>query len=228
MPITFTVAQQEVARTIGAQGDADQLAAAATAIQMAMREMNQRNSTWNFKFAEATVAVTSGEGVVANAKRIHSVRGGGTSDPRTLQFIRPREWDRAIKDPSGLTTSRFYTVIEDSAGAIKIRVYPTEDGNYTVRYYADIVIPSSGGTNLDVPDRYLATVIALSCKWYLANRDAENARLAVWASEGEKLLAGAISDDQEHPDEDLALADWQDFRGGYQSTKDALSSWNLD
>lgn len=228
MPMTLTEAATEVCRTIGSQNDAVQIAAAKTALKFAVREMNQRHN-WSFKLTENTaLAITGGtqDYVVTGAKKIYGIGFGG-SNPRWLVYVRQRDWDRAMRFAQQTGDFMFYTVKEDGAGVITVRLFttPAGSGNATVRYYTDITVPLVDGNNIDVPERFLGVVLALGNAYYLANRDAENPRTGYWRSQAEVLLQKAIEDDVEAPDEDLVISDWQYFEGARLGRRDSMLTW---
>lgn len=229
MALTFLQAATEVCRTIGSQNDADQITAAKTALQFAIREMNQKHN-WSFKYGENTaVPVTSGvsDVAIAGAKKVYSVRVEG-SNPRTLVYIRQRDWDRAVRFAASNADFMFYTTMEDGSGTITVRLFiaPAATGTITVRYYQDVPLPANDGDLIGVPERYQGLVLALGNAYYLANRDAENPRTAYWRSQADSLLQAAMEDDADQPDEDLVIQDWQDFEGGRLGRRDLM--WSYD
>lgn len=219
MPIQFDVAKTEVARTAGQQGNTAAETAAGVGIEQAIREFNARDD-WEFKLADGTdITVTPGTDTYnistldAGAKRIYSARL--STNERILVFIRQREWDRAIRgQDSDTDIPAFYTTVEDGAGVLSIKIFPVPSVADTIkiRLYFNIDAPT-GTDNLDVPDRYLAALIALSKYYFLADRDADNARLQEHKQRAAVLLSQAISDDSSAPDEDLRFIPQEEWIG---------------
>lgn len=218
MSMTFLAGAQEVARSIGAQNDTEQQAAAKTAIQQAIRKLNTRN--WEFKLtilASIPVVSSTNEYTLTGAKAVYSARLTGSQ--RTLKYVRLRDIDRAIRDQETPDSPTHYTVLENAADVVTIRIFPIPNMSDTllVKAYAAITVPSADGDILDVPDRRLPLVLAIATYFYLANRDAENPRTAFWKSEAGELLTEAIADEQVKPDEDFTFQAHEDVDFAYGS-----------
>ncbi len=228
MPITFSDAKTEVARSVGSQADAAQLLVAGTAIMSALREWNARHD-WEFKLRTlADITLTPGQAdydLVAdsdavNPKRIHTANLEG--NPRNLFFIRQREWDRVVRDQSTNDIPIAYTLAEDAAGVVVIRLFPspTGGGPLIVRCYENITIPAQpagDGTNLNIPDRLIPGIISLGSYYYLINRDAQNPRLGEFKQRAETLLVRAIFDDTHNPDEEIRFVPKEEWIGAQGS-----------
>lgn len=206
MALTLDEMKTLVARTLGDEDDADQLTAAGDAIQQAVREINSRQ-LWEFKrtVTNKVMVVGTRDYSIANAVRIYNARL--QSNQRTLKFIRERDWDDSVRIQDTNNIPTHYTVVENAAGLMSVRVLPSPSTTETVEvdHYDNIVVPTVGATPVDVPDRFLAMVIALSKFYYLGDRDSETQRIQFWGARAEKLLTEAVAADGEQPDDDLGL-----------------------
>jgi len=226
MSMTFLAAAQEVARTIGAQNDVEQQAAGKTALQNAIRKLNTKTN-WEFKLTTLTdinLVIGTSDYVLTGAKRIHSLRLKGNK--RTLKLARQRFVDRVVRDQETPGIPTHYIPVQTAADVVSARLVPIPSVTDTMvpRVYVAITMPTADGDILDVPERLLYCLLAVSKYMYLADRDAESPRTAFWKGESDVELTAAMGDDNEQPDEDFAFLATDEE--GFSYGSEQLDPWS--
>lgn len=222
MAALFSTAKIYVARTIGGQNDADQLAAAGDAIKEALEEWNLRRN-WNYLLMDNSddpidiVAGTSTYDLPTTVKEPYTCRL--LSKTRALQWVDQRYVDRVIRDqslqdiPSHYTLFNGATAFEASSAMDtqigRLKLFPTPgysaSAELLVRYYRLIQSPSSDLVYIDVPDRYLFAALARAKYYFMVNKDAESARTAHHDQVSETLFRKVQADDENQEERDVRL-----------------------
>lgn len=155
------------------------------------------------------VAGTDSYNLPSPVKRPYSART--ITNPQPLEYRDQRLIDREFSDLSGQGTPAFWNIFNATSFGTstqngKIRLFPIPGGSDTlrVRYYQPIPEPSSDGTTLLLPDRYVYALLELGRYYYLRDLDSENPRTGEAKERGEMLLRKAI---------------WEDMRGSGDADK---------
>jgi hypothetical protein len=229
MSLTFAQAKINVARTIGGSNDADQLTIAGDAIKVAIEEWNLRQK-WNFLLVDNSatliplVAGTQSYQLPTAMREPYDARLV-TTNKRTLQYAEQSEIDRVIRDQTVMGVPAYYNLFRggatfDAASPASqagwIRLYPmpnysTTVGSLYVKYYRTITEPVADIDILDVPDRYVYSLLTMAKYYYLVDKDAESARTDHHRELAERLFREAERDDQEYQDEDLRLKSQMEY-----------------
>lgn len=133
--------------------------------------------------------------------------------PRRLEYREQAQIDRAFNnltigaDPSiyNLFNSTAYSASRPNG---KIRLFPIPNSADTlrVRFFTNILLPSTGSDPMVIPDRYLYALLELAKYYFLKDLDSENPRTGELKERGEALLRKAVWDDRKGGiDNDMAL-----------------------
>lgn len=222
MAVTFASAKIIVARTIGGANDADQLTIAGNAINQAIEEWNLRQK-WNFLLIDnslSPIAIAAGQQNYQLPTALREPYDARliVTNKRSLQYIEQRDIDRVIRDQTVTGVPVYYNLFRGSndfaAGtpasqAGWIRLYPTPNynqaGDLYVKYYRTISQPALDTDYVDMPDRYIYSLLTMAKYYFLVDKDAESARTDHHRQMADKLFAECERDDQEYQDDDLAL-----------------------
>ena len=191
----------------GGRGDASNgpsLARAKDAIEVAIGRWNLEHG-WNLrtKAADAisTVASTSTYDLPSDLNHIYSVRLDGSQDS-PLTPISRREFDRLWVDQAMTGTPYHYMYFRLGQDNL-IELWPVPSGVFTltVRYYALITVPSSDDEFLDVPDRYVGSLLKMARAEYLSVLGGKEKMYARIKAEAEHELRLAKREDRHRPDQ---------------------------
>lgn len=204
--LTFALAKSRVARAIGGQGGPALLLAAGDAIEEAFNEWNYRKN-WNWTMDSlATINVVAGTSdyALSNSGSVHKACYSArllTPSARTLKYLDQRDYDRAVWDQAPQGEPRLYTELYPS-GVPTIRLLPTPaaNGTLSVRFFRLMNAPVNDSDTLDVPRKYQNGLLWLAKAFFLADRDAENARTGYWTNKAEAEFIRCAADDETVPD----------------------------
>lgn len=144
-------------------------------------------------------------------KRPHSVRL--LTNEREVLWKEEREIKRQFADIASGGTPIWYNTFNQSNwstgrqnGVARFFPIPSQIDTARVWYYRPIAEPSTGTDNLDVPDRYIYSLLEMARAYYLKGKDADNPRTAMTWQNAEKVFARCVADDEQgSEDRDIAM-----------------------
>lgn len=237
MSMSFTNAKTYVARVIGGQNDANLLAWAADSIQASIQDWNTGHD-WSYLLmdnASSPISVVAGTDTYTLPtafKKPYTARL--LTNPRTLEWIDPRVYDRMVPVQTQQTTPTHYTVYNPSsfdpavqANKLKLIGVPGAADTLLVRYYRPIAAPSAGSDLIDIPDLYLYKFLDYARGHFLLTKDPRNEKAPMWVSLMAKKLAEAVSeDDDDTEDENIRFMSQMEV-GGRRALYNSLDQWSI-
>jgi len=159
------------------------------------------------------------------------------SHNRALVYDEMRTIDRSVRNIETQGAVTHYTMygdktqaaqgfssssLVDRAGWIKLMAVPdySASNELLLRYYRPINVAA---TTIDLPERYIYSMLNLAKYYYLVDKDAESARTQEHKQRGEASLRQAIADDVGIEDRDVVLVSQMDYGQAYGSV---LDPWN--
>lgn len=157
-------------------------------------------------------------------KRAHSVRL--ITNERTLTWKDMREIDRVYLSQTGESGPRYYNHFNDESfttarqyGRLRLFPIPGFVDTCRVRYHRPIAEPSADADILDMPDRYVYSLLTLARYYFLILFDSEMSRVGEHKERAEMLFRSAVKDDQSASiDRDVVMVPYIDW--GFHRTVD--------
>ena len=203
--MTWGQLKDRVARVAGSSGDADQLAVAGYAIEMALQHWESLRE-WKYSVTSTTFNVTAGTSTYAlpsDFRSVYNLRFRDNS-PRVLFYQYKRDYDFNRPNQVGTATPIAYTLV-DEGGLGQVELLPANSLTdvMVMYYYRRHTVPaaitagttSADSTVVDFPSKYMHALIALAKTFYLADKGGEEQRMSFWGSTAKMACVEAMKDD---------------------------------
>lgn len=237
MSMTYANAKIYVARIIGGQNDTNVLAWAGDSIQASIQDWNTEHD-WKFLLQDnsaspiSVVAGTDTYTLPTAFRKPYTARL--LTNPRTLEWIDLRMFDRMVPNQSAQSTPTHYTMFNPTSfdastplAKIKLMGAPGAADQLLVRYYRPIAAPSGANDVIDIPDLYLYKFLDYARGHFLLTKDPRNEKAPMWVSLMAKKLEEAISDDDDDTEDDDVRFMSQMEQGVRRSWYDTYDQWGI-